>query len=252
MRVIPQGKTSRYVAEIWAGDAPLRELWMGDKKLWPDDYQRVKKLVVEGLMQDAWVKHALIHGTLSVRLGSTGKEYTVSRIARENDVCTSLKDGMSLYFAEGDGPLLDDVLRVSKVYFKAASAEYWGENYANYREDTERGVDIDLPHLPGSVLYTQIGKCRKKSSAAFLCRIQSRPSGTEVCHVSNQYNGHGRGERYNHWELNHDVVPGDDKCRMAYATWSAGAANRFQIKYPAFEVERTLHVAGWVPEQKER
>lgn len=252
MRVIPQGKTSRYVAEIWVGDAPLRELWMGDKKLWPDASERAQKLVLEGLLSDAWEIHALRHGSLTVRLDSGGKEYSVSRIARETDVCTSLNDGMSLYFADGDGPLLSDVLRASKVYVKAESDEYLGENYGNGQVNTSRSVTIDLPHMPGTWLYTTIGKGRKKFSANFSCRILSLGSGTEICNVGNQYNGHGRGERYSNYELTHDVVPGDEQCRMTYSTGNFGYAGKFQLLYPAFSIERELRLVGWVPEQKEK
>ncbi len=169
MRVTIGDHDNKFVRHLSLGDTPVKELWLGDRKLYPSDEERVQRLFVElpEIYSDEWC--ILQHGLDALKMRSKDSGYMVLRVAGYSYAVSFAHSGMDVVehagdgfiFSADEGPSLRDVSESDvcelDIYLPVHSSLI-------VRANPDESSTI-LPLLPASRLYGKVEKWKKKTNA---------------------------------------------------------------------------------------
>lgn len=236
MNVIIKGRQRRFVGGF-IGDKPVKEIWLGDKQIWPNAEGVARRIVVE-LPQSGtrdwqyWV-HA-VDSTLNAASPSNYMKFTHEGldfyIQHSFDGSEAYKLDGNVLTVELDGILIDqlgDSLEVQAKIPARQKTVFAGSIY----EGGSRTDVSTLPMLPStSFVYARACARRRWESTSYLT-VTGKPGGDILLDASLLKAGRS-------WrDYGHSVTaaPESDTAWEAYSRISGGGwIKNLRVTYPAF------------------
>ena len=185
MRLIVNGQRKRFISAM-LGDKPITEIWLGDRKIWPDPTGVARRLVVELPKPGTLDWQYWVHAVDATKEVSSQNNYMKFTVDGEDFFLNSTYRDMPPYKLEGDVISLDGY---DGAYIDSLGTHLEIEAVINQRyvvlsgvslDDEERTLESQLPLLNNSRLECQWWTWHSGKDSFFSEKVTSLPSGTLV------------------------------------------------------------------------
>ena len=174
MRVTHGNRKRLYVYGIRIGETPVKRVMYGGRQIWPSNDDRAASLAVDmsffpGTEDEAYWLHALnaVENFSSrnryMKLTAGGRSYLVNSVY---GTWNRAEYGMGAFRFGDEGPLFQDVRAGDMVTVEAVVPDRHDAQFAVTADSGSSGSgEWSLPWLPGTRLWAQLDKWRKRVSS---------------------------------------------------------------------------------------
>lgn len=237
-----------FALEVWAGDVPAEEVWVGDEKVYPDERTEVRDIALDEPDGHYWL-HALDAAKAGVAymvMTLGGRDY---HLYHGDGTLPILQSVNGCFRADSyAGILLSDCLGAT-VTVRASVPQRTSQQAMNGK------LVLDVPWIPGTKMVGRWSKGQKRRWAGVQVKATGLPSGTVHCGGSCETSEHKRGWKHHlmpddgHKWYNpvwrDELVEGDTRLELwCNGIGSSGDSGRLEAIFPAFEREWRLRVLG--------
>lgn len=244
----------KYIYSAYAGQTPLKSIYRGHDKIWPDNSNRITSITLDvsslpGTISGSYFDLAL----QAIASGATPSKFikiTSGRVYSLNSPYSSYpvayyEGNGKITYPYNTGPLANALKTGDNIAIQVVAPGFDSIRVTGTQKDGEGGIYspgnktliYTYPQaIPGTIVRRFFGKGQKKISTGVRTQIISLPSGNILHDSYRQQNGHGRATYDENaypgeWIANR---PGDTQLQLT--VWPHQARGNWggYLRYPSF------------------